>query len=520
LKVLLINPNREQMPWPAVPLGLCMVATATAEAGHTVELLDLTFSRSPDTEVRAAMDRMRPEVVGVTIRNLDNCNFESPVFYLEEIRDGVIAAARRAAPKATIVLGGSAVNVSPRDCLSYLGADAAIVGEGELGLPALMGALQGGEHVGDLPGLLIPEGGRLRAASGRRLLPTVGGRLGAGEPSVGQATVEDLERSARSESWRWVKLGAYASRGGPYSIQTKRGCALKCSYCVYNAIEGRRYRLRSATSVVDEIEEAVKEHGVRHVDFVDSTFNLPLSHGRAVCEELEARALGVELSTMGLNPAGVRAEFVQGMKRAGFRTVMCTPESASDATLRSLQKGYDKGAVIRAAQALRGAGLRTFWFFLLGAPGETMQTVRETLAFCEEHIPPTDMVLFTTGLRVYSGTPLERQCKELGWFEPDDPLFFPSWFISPELDVQELYQCLVRAAAAHPNWMVNAETVLAPRLSNTMRRGFRMVGWKGPFWQHLPKFHRLVSRLGARHRGLELHAERMARMTDVKHRRA
>ncbi len=72
--------------------------------------------------------------------------------------------------------------------------------------------------------------------------------------------------------------------------------------------------------VVDELQEAVQEHGVRAVDFVDSTFNLPLSHARAICEELERRPLvGVELSTMGLNPAGVTPELVQAMKRAGFR---------------------------------------------------------------------------------------------------------------------------------------------------------------------------------------------------------
>src|SRR4030095_8578175 len=105
------------------------------------------------------------------------------------------------------------------------------------------------------------------------------------------------------------------------------------------------------SDVVDEIAEAVTEHGVRAVDFVDSTFNLPLSHSRALLAELASRALPVELSTMGLNPAGVTAELVADMKRAGFRSVMCTPESASEVTLKSLQKGFGKHAVIRAAQA-------------------------------------------------------------------------------------------------------------------------------------------------------------------------
>jgi radical SAM superfamily enzyme YgiQ (UPF0313 family) len=288
---------------------------------------------------------------------------------------------------------------------------------------------------------------------------------------------------------------------------------------VYNAIEGRTYRLRKASDIADEIETAVTEHGVRHVDFVDSTFNLPLSHGRAVCEELARRALPVEYSTMGLNPAGVRDEFVVQMKRAGFRTVMCTPESASDVMLESLQKGYDKGAVLRAARALRNAELRTFWFFMIGAPGETLDTVRETLTFCEEHVPPADMVLFSTGIRVYAGTPLEQRCKEMGWFDVGDPLFEPSWYLSPELDLEALYALLVRAAQSHPNWMINAETVLSPALALLMKRAFRMVGWKGPFWQHLPKLHRFGARVGTRQRGLAGHHARVTSNAEVVHRR-
>jgi radical SAM superfamily enzyme YgiQ (UPF0313 family) len=197
--------------------------------------------------------------------------------------------------------------------------------------------------------------------------------------------------------------------------------------------------------------------------------------------------------------------------------VMCTPESASEVTLKTLRKGFQKHAVIRAARALREGGLPTYWFFMLGAPGETMATVRETLAFCEEHIAATDMVLFSTGIRVYSGTPLERQCKDMGWFAEDDPLFLPSWFLSPELDVNELYRTLMAAAAVHPNWMTNAETVVSPAMNAMMKGAFRALGWKGPFWKHLPRVFGLANRFGVRQRGLEAHAANLRKVTDVRH---
>ncbi len=511
MKVLLVNPNREHMPWPAIPIGLCTVASATEHAGHETRVLDLTFEKDLPRALREALSVWQPDVVGITVRNLDNCNFEMPEFFLTEIRDQVVRTVRSALPEAPIVIGGSAVNVSPGEVFAYLEADFALVGEGEEVLGQLLSALERGGDPRTVPGLLCAD---TRSAD---LLPVLDtGRMLRGEPRGGRALVADLERSVRSQAFRWVDVQRYQHAGAPYPIQTKRGCALKCVYCVYNNIEGHAYRLRRPADVADEIQEAVG-HGVRSFDFVDSTFNLPLSHARALCDELARRQLPIELSTMGLNPAAVTPELVTSMKRAGFTSVMCTPESASETTLRTLQKGFSKKAVARAARALRDAELPTYWFFMLGAPEESIETVRETLDFCEEHIPDNHMVLFSAGIRVYAGTPLERLCKETGWFEADDPLFFPSWYLSPLLDIDELYETLARASDQHPNWMTNAETVLSLRAATFMKRAFRFVGWEGPFWLHLPKVFRVSSLMGARSRGLREVAQRLRAVRDVAH---
>jgi radical SAM superfamily enzyme YgiQ (UPF0313 family) len=517
VRTLLINTNRETMPWPALPLGLCHVASATARAGHDVRFLDLTFARDVKKAVHAAAREFSPDVVGLSVRNLDNCNFERPHFYLEAIRDEVVRTVRGAAPDARLVLGGSAVNVAPAHALAYLEADYACVGDGEAVFPALLTAWDRGAGEAGIPGVLASPALRPIAPRGLPVLdstrpPADGSRIDRG----GQ--LEDLSENCWSEPWRWVDLPRYRRAGGPYSIQTKRGCALKCSYCVYNQIEGRTYRLRPAKDVCDELEVAVRQYGVTDIEFVDSTFNLPLAHARAVCEELASRRLPARLSTMGLNPAGITEDLLKHMRRAGFHSVMCTPESASNVTLKTLQKGYGKDKVIEAARLLRAAELPTYWFFLLGAPGETLATVRETLAFCEEHVRPTDVVLFSMGLRVYPGTPLERTCKERGWFEADDPLFFPSWYLSPELDLTELYTLLVSAARAHPNWMVNAETVMTPFGARLLKGLLKTFGRDGPFWHHLPDVFRLVGRFGARQKGLEEHFERVTRDLEIRHR--
>src|SRR5262249_43015151 len=161
--------------------------------------------------------------------------------------------------------------------------------------------------------------------------------------------------------------------------------------------------------------------------------------------ELARRKLpsDVELSTMGVNPAAMGTDMLESMRRAGFSHIMCTPESASDVTLKSLRKGFTREQVIFAAEQLKKVDLKTLWFFMFGAPGETMDTIKESLDFCERYIPETDVALFTAGIRVYPGTPLEKTCKDEGWFAQDDNLIRPSWYVAPTISVPDMYRLLI-----------------------------------------------------------------------------
>jgi radical SAM superfamily enzyme YgiQ (UPF0313 family) len=215
-------------------------------AGHDVELLDLTFARCPYRSALAAARRRQPELVGITIRNIDNCNLEHPVFYLPEIRDEVIRAVREGAPAARIALGGAGLNIAPRAVLEFLGADFALVGEGEATMPGLLAALEDHRELAAVPGLL--RAGRAGAATAARSEPC---------PRV---LVEDLRHAPPSETFAWVDPRPYVARGAAYPVQTKRGCAQRCTYCAYNEIEGRAYRLRAPAAVADEVYEAMRGH--------------------------------------------------------------------------------------------------------------------------------------------------------------------------------------------------------------------------------------------------------------------
>ena len=181
------------MPWPALPLGLCTVASGLSAAGHEVEVLDLMFAADPARETSNRVRKCDPDIVGLSIRNIDNCNFEVPHFYLTDIRDQVVRAVRAASQRAKIVIGGSAVNVSPADTFAFLEADYALVGEGEEALPEFLRALEDGTALKHVRGLLEPGKGSAKALP---ILDT--GRLARGEPPAGRALVHDFAESPRS----------------------------------------------------------------------------------------------------------------------------------------------------------------------------------------------------------------------------------------------------------------------------------------------------------------------------------
>src|SRR5947209_17216770 len=106
MRVLLVSANQERSPDPVAPLGVCYVATAAAEAGHEVRVLDLCFSDDPAADVRAAVAAHRPEAIGISLRNVDNCAYPDTVSYLPHYR--AVVQACRTASEAPIVLGGSA----------------------------------------------------------------------------------------------------------------------------------------------------------------------------------------------------------------------------------------------------------------------------------------------------------------------------------------------------------------------------------------------------------------------------
>jgi len=461
MRALLVSTNRCRDLLPPPPVGVGYVATAAADAGHDVRLLDLQLARHPERQLARAAREFRPDVVGFSVRNLDNLIRQRARSQFTALAP--LLATVREHTRVPVVLGGPAVSIAGASALRRLDADFAVIGEGEGSFVALLEAVQGRRAVDQIPGLVHRRGGDLIT-----------------NPRT------HAERFGGSGLERWLDWKPYERIGSTWAIQTKRGCPLPCNYCLYGAIEGARYRLRAPGDVVDEIERVRREHDPRTFEFVDSTFNLPVDHALAVCEEIARRGGRAALTAQGVNPLGASPELFKAMKRAGFNSFMVSAESGSDAMLQRLGKGFSVDHVHATIEAARASGMVSLWFLMLGAPGETQATVEESLSFAERWLDWAGcLVILFAGVRVLPGTEVARIARAEGQIALDDDLVEPRFYFSRDVDERWLVDRIRRAVARRANIVHAAEEdARLQRVMNSVLSGMRVAP---PHWRFLPR---------------------------------
>lgn len=445
-KILLVNSNTESTPYPVSPLGLCMVATATEQAGYKVKLFDGLWDQRHDDDQRSRnsltdmLHDFQPDVIGVSVRNIDDVVMEKPVYYVDEIERLFINPIKKYG-KGITILGGAGYSLFPEDLLERWQFDYGIVGPGEKTLVTLLKSLENGVSQSQIPGLLVRDSNNQIKGRQRSNLPEKRSTLTVPDPRID--THLDFE--------------PYRSRSS-YPIQTKRGCALKCLYCSYPTLEGKTYQLRTAKDVVDEIESVIERLPDVVFEFVDSTFNHPPQHAENICRELIKRGLSVRLRTMGVNPSGVTPELVTLMREAGFTQIDCTPDSASDEMLKSLRKGFTREKLEEVVGILKDADMPTMWFFVLGGPGENDTTLDETFDFIDRFIDERDLVHITEGLRIYPKTGLAEVALLEGLIQKDESLLIPLFYVSPFLGQEKLATRVKEFVSDHYNCLRSVES--------------------------------------------------------------
>jgi hypothetical protein len=238
------------------------------------------------------------------------------------------------------------------------------------------------------------------------------------------------------------------------------------------------------------------------VEFVDSVFNNPPEHAHAILEEIVRRPWKADFTAMGVHPRHFDRELLDLMWRAGFRSFMITPESASDTMLASYRKGFGRDDVIRAAEALAQTGFLAWWCFLLGGPGETHATLQESLDFCHQHLRSGEggsrhVAQIFFGVRLYPGTDLWRAALEERIIAPDTDPTESLWYVSRELNVKRALDQMEAAAAE------NAQILLGYDEGYLVFSGIaaavcRLLRQPPPYWRHAKRLNRLALKLGLR----------------------
>jgi len=403
MKVLLISANTERTNILPLPLGAALVAAAARRAGHDVTLLNLMFEGDTKSAIQDCVAEFRPEVIGISVRNIDDQNMADPKFLLPPVRE--VVATCRGLCDAPIIVGGAGYSIFPESALRYLGADMGIQGEGETTFPALLKRVAEGAPVSGLPSLCLPG---QRPAD--RTFASNLDDLPFPEPGLWIPSV-------RSQSEFWVP------------VQTRRGCPLDCSFCSTAAIEGRDLRTHSPAAIAAWLEQ-LASRGFTNFNFVDNTFNLPPCYVKELCWKIVERGLAINFWCI-IYPKWIDSKLVELMARAGCREISLGFESGSDLLLASLNKRFNAEEVKEVAKMFADAGIFRRGFLLLGGPGETRESVEESLAFADSlHL---DALKVTVGVRIYPETPLASTALADGVIRPDDDLLWPRFYLAPRL---------------------------------------------------------------------------------------
>jgi radical SAM superfamily enzyme YgiQ (UPF0313 family) len=424
MRVLLISANTERINLPTFPLGLACVAQSTLDRGHDVEWLDLMAEKDPEEAVRRTMETFEPRAIGISVRNIDDQNMAEPRFLLEQTRDVVRFC--KSISDVPVVLGGAGYSLFPQSSLEYLGADMGIQGEGERAFPLLVEALEKGSSLSCLPGLYL----RGQGLQGER-------RFAEDLDSLPLPDLHLFSTSAYEEEDFWVP------------VQTRRGCPMRCSYCSTETIEGHALRKRSPEQVVRWMTRWV-ESGSRRFQFVDNTFNLPPSYALTFCSRLAETGLPITWRSI-LYPGKLEERLIKAMAKAGCREVSLGFESGCDEVLKEMNKHFRSKDVRDAARMLADYGIHTMGFLMLGGPGETRESVEESLAFVSAL--NLDALKITVGIRIYPHTKLAKRAVQDGLIAKEDNLLFPKFYMVRGLEGW-IRESVARNLKEHRNWVM------------------------------------------------------------------
>jgi anaerobic magnesium-protoporphyrin IX monomethyl ester cyclase len=421
LKIILINPpiclkdvygRFEKLASFQPPMGITSLAGYMLQYGHKIEIIDANApcDRGNDLNIEDIVKELKkypPDLVG-----LYTISYNYPVI------EKLSRAIREALPKLKIIAGGPHATFMAKETLTETPIDFCALGEAEETLHELVQHLEDGSS--DLSSI---QGLAYKTAEGEVVVNSE------------RVRVKDLDELP----FPAIHLLPSLERYKPYllhhkrtplmTVATSRGCPYKCVFC--ETPSGKIVRAHSAEYVVDYMDFLSKQYGVREITFLDDTFTLNEKRVHKICDLIHKK--NIDITWYATAHANVRdMDMFKAMKKAGCWVVAVGIESGNQKVLDTLQKGTTKENMRATCQGVLDAKLKLKTFFVLGNPGDTVETMNETIDFARElkgHFPVFSL------MTPFPGAPLWENAEEYGTFDrssfdkltiaTEDPVFIP-----------------------------------------------------------------------------------------------
>jgi len=357
----------EKGPWihgrRFLPLGLAYVAAALEKAEFQVNILDNYLLEKPIDQVKLELERLRPEIVGIT------CSSATYSRCIETAK-----AVKQVLPSCKVVVGGWHPTYEPDSMLQHSQIDFAVIGEGERAMVELATHISGNgknQKIQEIPSIAYRKNGKIIK-----------------NPQKFISNLDELPFPAR----HLLPLDLYDRRieyldAQPIdNMSIVRGCPFNCAFCETRQLWGRTCRSFSPQRVVEEISYLIKNYGTKGIYFVNDNFTIRKKETKELCRLIRKNKLDIEW-VCDTRVDLVSSDLLKEMEAAGCKTIWFGGESGSQRILDKINKGVTLKQTENAFKICREAGIQTACSFLLGIPGETLDDMKATFKFARKLDP-------------------------------------------------------------------------------------------------------------------------------------
>lgn len=337
----------------APPIILAYVAAILEKHGHKVILLDARTLNLSKEEVLERLENFKPQLLGF---RAETYHFHDSLDWINYLKSHL---------NIPVITGGPNLSLYPQETFAHREIDYGVIGEAIESLPLLVRALENGESLRDLAGIVYRDGQETR---------------------INQSSRHNIDFDSYPFPARHLlpngKYHSFLSQKRNFTIMlTSTGCPFHCSFCAIspNSI----YRERSPRNVADEIEVCYKDFNIREIDFFDAVMFVNKKRCLAIFDEIRKRKLKIEWSCRSRVDV-VDKDILREASRAGCRQIYYGIESQDPLILRALKKEVSIEQIKKAIAWSKDSGIRTLGFFMIGNPGETVESIERNIAFAKD----------------------------------------------------------------------------------------------------------------------------------------